>query len=111
MTRLTTLLLAFGLLVFGTVAFAPAATASTPEAWAELNQRVNRACVAMSGLARPELLDANISFSDEMPVEARLLRGYDSKGTLKRLMCLFDRRTGHAEIQELPDWNAPTVKP
>ena len=90
---------------------ATAASASTPEAWAQLNQRVNRACVAMSGLAYPQLLATRISFSDHVPVEARMIRGQDRQGQMIRRLCVYDRRTGRAEVQPAPNWNAATTRP
>jgi len=87
------------------------ATASTPEAWAQLYKKVNRACVAQSGLARPQLLAAKLSYTDNVPVEVRLLRGNDRRGRLQRLVCVYDRRTGRAEVQAAPNWNAATTRP
>ena len=88
-----------------------AATASTPAAWDQMNQRVNRACVAMSGLSRPELLAKKISFSDTIGTEVRMIRGADKRGKMKRLLCAYNRSTGRAEIQEGDVWNGPTTRP
>ncbi|MCW3798312.1 hypothetical protein OMW55_10910 [Sphingomonas sp. BN140010] len=90
---------------------ASAATASTPEAWAQMNKRAARACVAESGLARPQLLAARLSYTDEVPVEVRLIRGNDRQGRMQRLVCVYDRRTGRAQVQPAPNWNAPTTRP
>ena len=87
------------------------AQASTPAAWDAMNQRANRACVAMSGLSRPLLLAKKISFSDVIGIEIRQLRGVDSRGRMKRLLCAFNRSTGRTEIQEGDNWLGPTVKP
>jgi len=87
------------------------AQASSPAAWSAMNQRVNRACVAMSGLSRPLLLAKKISFSDMIGVEIRQLRGLDSKGRMQRLLCAYDRKSGRAEIQEGDNWTGPTIKP
>ena len=106
MLRTLTTLVSMGASIATVPAFA-----STPEAWAQLNQRANRACIAMSGLARPQLLAQRISFSDTIPVEARLIRGYDNRGRYQRLICLYDRRTGRAEVQQAPNWNAATTRP
>lgn len=76
-----------------------AASASTPAAWNQMNQRVNRACIAMSGLARPELLAKKISFSDTIGIEIRMIRGADTRGRMQRLLCAYNRSTGRAEIQ------------
>jgi hypothetical protein len=84
---------------------------STPAAWDQMNQRANRACVAMSGLSRPLLLAKKISFSDVIGVEIRQLRGVDSRGRMKRLLCAYNRSSGRTEIQEGDNWLGPTIKP
>ncbi len=103
----------FGYLTFvvitGMASSTQMAFASTSESWDELYKRVNQACIDKSGLVRPEIIDAKISFSDVVPIEARFLRGADDKGKAKRLICVFDRKTGHAEVQEAPEWNAPAL--
>jgi hypothetical protein len=90
---------------------ASGATASTPQAWNQLNQRVNRACIAMAGLARPELLAKKISFSDTIGTEIRMIRGADKRGRMQRLLCAYDRKSGRAEVQEADVWTGPTTKP
>ncbi len=87
------------------------AQGSTPAAWDAMNQRVNRACVAMSGLARPELLAKKISFSDVIGSEVRMIRGADKRGRMQRLLCAYNRSTGRAEIQAADVWTGPTIKP
>jgi len=93
------------------VSLSGTAQASSPAAWSAMDQRVNRACVAMSGLSRPFLLAKKISFSDTLGVEIRQLRGLDSKGRMKRLLCAYNRKNGRAEIQEGDNWSGPTIKP
>jgi hypothetical protein len=90
---------------------AGSAQATTPAAWDAMNQRVGRACVAMSGLSRPLLLAKKVSFSDVIGVEIRQLRGVDGRGRMKRLLCAFNRSTGRTEIQEGDNWLGPTTKP
>ncbi len=85
--------------------------ASTPAAWDAMNQRVNRACIAMSGLARPELLAKKVSFSDVIGTEVRMIRGNDKRGRMQRLLCAYNRSNGRAEIQPADVWNGPTTKP
>lgn len=87
------------------------ASGSTPAAWDKMNLRVNRACVAMSGLARPVLLARKISFSDVIGTEVRMIRGVDKEGRTKRLLCAFNRSTGRTEVQDADAWNGATVKP
>lgn len=88
-----------------------AATASTPAAWAQLDRNVSRACIAMSGLARPQVLATKISFSDAIGVEARMIRGTDNRGRVKRLLCAYNRRTSRTEVQEASSWLVPSVRP
>lgn len=95
----------------GLVILSGSAQASTPAAWDQMNQRVNRACVAMSGLARPELLAKKISFSDVIGTEIRMIRGTDRRGRMQRLLCAYNRSTGRTEIQPAEVWNGPTVRP
>ncbi len=93
------------------VVLAGSAQASTPAAWDAMNQRVNRACVAMSELARPELLAKKISFSDVIGTEVRMIRGTDKRGRMQRLLCAYNRSTGRTEIQPADVWNGPTIRP
>ena len=88
-----------------------AADASTPAAWAQMNVRVNRACVAMSDLARPLVLAKTISFSDTIGTEIRQLRGLDKQGRMKRLLCAYNRATKRVEVQEADNWNGPVTRP
>lgn len=87
------------------------ATASSPTAWAQMNTRANRACIAMSGLARPELLAKKISYSDVIGIEVRQIRGLDNRGRMKRILCAYNRTTGRAETQDGDNWNGPTTRP
>lgn len=86
-------------------------SASTPESWANLDTRVKRACIAMSGLPRPQVLAAKASFSDVIGTEIRLVRGTDNRGKFKRLLCAFNRKTSRTEVQEVGSWFGATVKP
>ena len=70
--------------------------ASTPDSWKQLDQRSGRACIAMSGLDRPELLASKTSFSDVIGIDLRMIRGRDAKGHMKRLLCAYNRCSGRA---------------
>jgi hypothetical protein len=98
-------------LAIATTLFATAAQASTPAAWDQMNQRANRACVAMSGLPRPQLLAKKISFSDVIGIEIRQIRGVDNRGRTKRLLCAYDRASGRTEIQDADKWDGPVTRP
>ena len=86
-------------------------SASTPASWDQLDRRSGRACLAMSGLARPELLAAKNRFSDVIGIDLRMVRGRDAKNQPKRLLCAYDRRTGRVEVQDAAAWVGPTVRP
>jgi hypothetical protein len=91
--------------------FATTTSASTPMAWAKMNTRVKRACIAISGLEHPELLAGNISFSDAIGTEVRMIRGTDKRGRMKRLVCAYNRLTGQTEVQEGDVWSGPVARP
>ena len=91
--------------------FATASSASTSESWANLDRSVNRACIAMSGLARPEILKKKISTSDAVGVEIRMLRGTDDRGRFHRKICIRDRQTSRTEVHDAGGWFGSTVKP
>ena len=102
------------LILTGMVALAllpAAASASTPQAWADLDKRVTRACIAMSGLATPQVLAEKVSTSDAIGVEVRMIRGYDSKKVFHRQICVVNRRTSRTEVHEAPSWIGASVKP
>lgn len=73
-----------------------AASASTPQAWQQLDRRVNRACLAASGLDQAKVMTDKASFSDRVPVELRVIEGYNRQSVIDVKLCAFDRRTGRA---------------
>ena len=83
------------LLIAGTM-LGTAASASTPEAWQQLERRVNKACIAASGLTQAKIVDDEASFSDRVPVELRVVEGYNNGSVIDVKLCAFDRRTGRA---------------
>lgn len=99
------------LAVLSLAALATPSMASSPDAWAALDQRVVRACIAMSGLARPQVLKKRISYSDVIGIEVRMIRGTDNKGRMQRLLCAYNRSSGRTEVQEAGGWFATTTKP
>ena len=72
------------------------ALASTPAAWQQLDQRVTRACIAASGLAQAKMIADKASFSDRVPIELRIVEGYNSQSVIDVKLCAYDRRTGRA---------------
>lgn len=76
------------------------ASASTPEEWKKLDRRVNQACIAASGLSKAKIVADKASFSDRVPVELRIVEGYNSGYVIDVKLCVFDRRTGRATTTE-----------
>lgn len=99
------------LCTLATVGLATTANASTSESWANLDTRVNRACIAMSGLARPQVLKQKVSYSDAIGIEIRLLRGTDDRGRFHRKLCAFNRKNSRTEVQDAAGWFGSSVKP
>ena len=93
------------------IIFSGSASASTSGEWAALDRRVNRACIAMSGLSRPQVLAQKVSFSDAIGTEVRMIRGTDSRGRYHRKLCAFNRATSRTEVQDAAGWLSPSVKP
>ena len=83
------------------------AGASSPKAWAELQQRAERACIAASGVGRPRVSNPVI-FDDRLGTVALLVTGFASRqqlgGPSVTKLCLFDRRSGRVATQEAQGW-------
>jgi heat shock protein HslJ len=79
------------------------ALASTPASWAALGRASAQACIAASGL-HGATVGAPLRFSDTLGVEARLISGTyrpaHMKGAAGQMLCLYDRRSRRAEIQD-----------
>ncbi len=86
--------------IMGVIAGGAAALASTPQAWAALDARVNRACLAASGLMRARVVADKASFSDQVPVELRIVEGYNRQSVIDVRLCAYDRRTRRATTVE-----------
>jgi hypothetical protein len=74
--------------------------ASSGQAWAALDRQVTRACIAASGLTRAEVQADKASFPDRVPVEVRVVEGYNSGSVMDVKLCAYDRRTRRAAIVE-----------
>jgi hypothetical protein len=72
---------------------ASGAAASTPQAWAQLDRQVNRACLAAAGLTRAKIVPDKASFSDRVPIELRIVEGYNRGSVIDVKLCAYDRRT------------------
>ena len=85
-----------------TLAATGVATASTPAAWAALDRQVNRACLASaaSRLRSAKIQTDKASFSDRVPIELRIVEGYNSGGVVDVYLCAYDRRTKRATVTD-----------
>jgi hypothetical protein len=79
---------------------AASAGASVPQAWAALDRQANRACSAASGLTRAKVMSDKASFSDRVPVEVRIVEGYNRQSVIDVKLCAYDRRTKRATTVE-----------
>jgi len=84
--------------------------ASTDAAWKASVRGGRAACTAAANLLHPTI-SAPIGFSDRTGYDAMLVRGtYKQrfmKGAKGTMLCLYNRRTHHAEAVEAKDWNVP----
>ncbi|MES3100557.1 hypothetical protein [Sphingomonas faeni] len=87
------------------VLVASQAFASSDAAWGEFNQRVTRSCVAASGIrnARASVI---VGFDDRVGKVAQLISDRTRGSTLSKL-CLYDKRTRTAFVDEADMWSAP----
>lgn len=80
-----------------------AANAATPAAWMAVDKASEAACKTASGFA-DAVAGPPVRFSDRFLTDARIVVGTPSrpgtKATKGRLLCLYNRRTKRAEVQE-----------
>lgn len=81
-------------LALGIAALSTAVSASSPQAWQQLDRRVARACMASSGLTQAKIIAGKASFADTVLVELRIVEGYNRGSVVDVKLCAFDRRTG-----------------
>jgi hypothetical protein len=83
--------------------------ASSTGAWAKLAADAKARCSAESHLARPST-SAPLVFSDDRGQVALLVTGAFSQKGLRGVqgsyLCLYDRRSRRAEVQEAKGWRA-----
>ncbi|HET8611659.1 MAG TPA: hypothetical protein VFL92_02720 [Sphingomonas sp.] len=91
------------------LAAAPAA-ASTPSAWAKERAAAAQACQKASGLINARA-SAPIAFPDRWHMDAMLVSGLWPQHHMKRkaatMLCLYDRRTHHAAVEDAAAWSGP----
>ena len=95
MTRFTMSLTVVTMAFVNTAAFA-----STSAAWQQLDRRVTSACLVASGLAQAKIIKDKASFPDGVPVELRIVEGYNRQSVIDVKLCAYDRRTGRATTIE-----------
>ncbi len=80
------------------------AGASTPAAYAALDAQSAKACIAAAGLNKARAGPV-VRFSDDTGKDARVVTGTwkprHMKGAAATMLCLYDRRSGSAETQEM----------
>ena len=79
--------------------------ASSPGAWAEFNQRVTRSCLVAAGFknARPSPV---IGFDDRVGKVAMLVSDR-SRGSNNAKLCLYDKASRRAYVDNADGWVAP----
>ena len=83
-------------------ALAGVAHASSPDAWLDLRKRSNKACIASTGLKGAKVTGYIDTFeSVAVSIIEGVWRQKEMKGAKARFVCVFDKRTGKAEAQEL----------
>ena len=79
--------------------------ASTSGSWAALDKVSDSACVKASGFRKARVA-ASIHFSDAVGMDARIVSGIYPQAHMNnahgRMLCLYSRKTGKTEVQELP---------
>ncbi len=88
------------------------AYASSPAAWAELDNRAKKACAQASGFREPLVSPATVRFSDTLGLDMRLVAGIypqpHMKGARGQVLCAYNRRTGATEVQDADAWRPRT---
>jgi hypothetical protein len=81
------------------------AYASSSSAWSEFNQQVTRACVAASGI-RNYRASTIVGFDDRVGMVAMLISDRTRGSSLSKL-CLYNKRTKRAYVDDAEMWSAP----
>jgi hypothetical protein len=83
------------------------ASASTPAAWQQLQKQAERGCISASAFARPRVSNM-IVFDDTTGVVALLVSGTfrqrHMKGATGTNLCLYNRQTKKAVVEEAKGW-------
>jgi hypothetical protein len=104
--------------LLATVALGIAATtapASSPAAWAQLEKDAATACAKASDLKDAVVHPASVRFDDTVGLDARLVTGTwkpaHMKGAKTVMLCLYDRKTRRASVQEAAEWRGALAAP
>ncbi len=102
--RLVTAMLAVAA-VAGALSATQPAIASSDQAWAEFDRNVTRSCVAASGIknARASTI---VGFDDRVGKVAMLISDR-TRGSNRARLCLFDKASQTAFVDEADGWAAP----
>jgi hypothetical protein len=88
-------------------ALAAPAAASTPQAWRQLQREAERSCIEASAFGRPRVSNM-IVFDDAAGVVAILVTGTyrqpHMKGASGTNLCLYNRKTRKAAVEEAKGW-------
>jgi hypothetical protein len=94
---------------------ATAAPASSPAAWTQLEKDAATACATASNLKDPVVHPATVRFDDTAGLDARLVTGAwkpaHMKGAKTVMLCLYDRKTRRAHVQEAAEWRSAWAAP
>lgn len=89
------------------------ADASTTSEWRQLDADSAAACTKAAGLLAP-VLSPPVRFGDTLGVDARLVTGAapqpHMRGRQVSMLCLYDRRTRRAEVQEADGWQSWAIE-
>jgi hypothetical protein len=93
----------------------PAARASSPAAWAQLEKETAAACAKASDLKDPVVHPATVRFDDSVGIDARWVTGVwkpaHMKGAKTSMLCLYDRKAKRAVAQEAEGWKGAMAAP
>lgn len=81
------------------------ARASSDEAWRAFDAKVTKACLAASGIrnARPSVI---VGFDDRVGMVAMLVSDR-TRGSAMSKLCLYNKKTGKAFVDDAEMWSAP----
>lgn len=84
------------------------ATASSEASWAEFDQRVTQSCLAASGF-KSARASGIVGFDDRVGKVAVLVSDR-TRGSKRAKLCLYDKASGTAFVDEADGWSAPAAR-